>query len=288
MKQKLCLTAFFICRFCCAIAQDIQPMEILLWPNGAPGSEGKTGTENVRVTEQDDHVITNIHKPSITPYLPSAEKNTGIAIIIAPGGGHSELWITHEGYNPAKWFREHGISAFVLKYRLAREKNSTYTIDKDELADIQRAIRLVRSRAPEWHIDTAKIGVMGFSAGGELAALAAMQFGPANLNAADAIDRQDDKPDFQALIYPGNISRFEVSKNSPPVFIAGGNSDRQDISEGMAQLYLKYKQAGISAELHIYAKVGHGFGIRASNTGAVTEWPDEVMLWLEDIGFLKK
>ncbi len=274
--------------FYCATAQDIQPKEILLWPNGAPGSEGKTGIENVRITDQGDHVITNIHKPSVTPYLPDAEKNTGIAVIIAPGGGHSELWITHEGYNPVKWFREHGISAFVLKYRLAKEKNSTYTIDKDELADIQRAIRLVRSRAAEWHIDTARIGVMGFSAGGELAALAAMRFGPADINTSDAIDHQNDKPDFQVLMYPGNISRFEVSKNSPPVFIAGGNSDRPDISIGMAELYLKYKQAGVPAELHIYAKVGHGFGIRASNTGAVTAWPQEVMLWLEDMGFLKK
>jgi acetyl esterase/lipase len=288
MKQKLWLTAYLTGCFCCAMAQITQPNEILLWPNGAPGSAGKTGTENVRITDQGDHVLTNIHKPSITPYLPEGGKNTGIAIIIAPGGGHSELWITHEGYNPAQWFAAHGIAAFVLKYRLAREKGSTYTIDKDELADIQRAIRTVRSRAAEWQIDTAKIGVMGFSAGGELAALAAMRFSPADANASDVIDRQDDKPDFQALIYPGNISRFEVSKNSPPVFIAGGNSDRQDISEGMAQLYLKYKQAGVPAELHIYAKVGHGFGIRASNTGAVTEWPQEVMLWLEDMGILKR
>ena len=288
MKQKLWLTAFLTGCFCCAMAQDLQPKEIILWTNGAPGSEGKTGVENVRITDQGDHVLTNINKPSITPYLTEAGKNTGVAVIIAPGGGHSELWITHEGYNPAKWFAEHGIAAFVLKYRLAREKGSTYTIDKDELADIQRAIRLVRSRAAEWQIDTAKIGVMGFSAGGELAALAAMRFGPADANAPDIIDRQDDRPDFQALIYPGNISRFEVSKNSPPVFIAGGNSDRPDISEGMAKLYLKYKQAGVPAELHIYAKVGHGFGIRASNTGAVTEWPQGVMLWLEDMGILKK
>jgi endo-1,4-beta-xylanase len=269
------------------MAQDTVPKEILLWPNGAPGSEGKTGLENVRITEQGDHVITNIHKPSITPYLPSAEKNTGVAIIIAPGGGHSELWITHEGYNPAKWFAAHGISAFVLKYRLAKEKNSTYTIDKDELADMQRAIRLVRNRAAEWHIDTTKIGVLGFSAGGELAALSAMRYGPADPNSVDRVDRENDKPDFQALIYPGNISRFEVSKNSPPVFIAGGNSDRPDISLGMAQLYLKYKQAEVPAELHIYAKVGHGFGIRPNNTGAITDWPQQVLLWLGDLGFLK-
>ncbi|MDP9049082.1 MAG: alpha/beta hydrolase fold domain-containing protein [Bacteroidota bacterium] len=175
----------------------------------------------------------------------------------------------------------------MLKYRLARAKNSTYMIDKDELADIRRAIRLVRSRAKAWHIDTAKIGVMGFSAGGELAALAAMRFGPIGQNASDAVDRESDKPAFQALIYPGNISRYEVSKNAPPVFIAGGNGDRSDISEGMAQLYLKFKQVQVAAELHIYSNVGHGFGIRPSNSGAVTDLPNQVMLWLQDIGILK-
>src|SRR5579872_1285823 len=180
MKQKRWLAAILLCGLCCAMVQDNEPKEILLWPKGAPGSEGKTGEESLRITDQGDHVITHVNKPSITPYLPSPDKNTGVAIIMAPGGGHSELWISHEGYNPAKWFRAQGIAVFVLKYRLAKEKNSTYTIDKDEVADIQRAIRLVRSRAAEWHLDTAKIGVMGFSAGGELAALSAMRFGPAD------------------------------------------------------------------------------------------------------------
>jgi endo-1,4-beta-xylanase len=286
MKQKVWLTALLLACSCFSKAQLAQPQEILLWPNGAPGSEGKTGAENVRITDQGDHVISNVHKPSITPYIPAAN-STGAAIIVVPGGGHSELWITHEGYNPAKWFAGRGIATFVLKYRLAKEKNSTYTVDKDELADIQRAIRLVRSRAAEWHIDTAKIGVMGFSAGGELSGLAAMRFGPADINATDVTDRQPDKPAFQVLMYPGNIGRLEVSKTSPPVFIAGGNDDRVDISTGMAQLYLKYKQAGVPAELHIYAKVGHGFGLRAGNKGAITEWPQEVLLWLQDIGILR-
>jgi acetyl esterase/lipase len=287
MKYKQLLLTLLLPILCCAMIQNNEPKEILLWPNGAPGSEGKTGAESVRITDQGDHVITNIHKPSITPYLPPAEKNTGAAIIVVPGGGHSELWITHEGYNPAKWFREQGIATFILKYRLARQKNSNYTVDKDELADIQRAIRLVRSRAKEWHLDTSKIGVMGFSAGGELAALSAMRFSQADKNVADPMDRENDKPDFQVLMYPGNIGRFEVSKSSPPVFIAGGYKDRSDISEGIAELYLKYKKAQVPAELHIYANVGHGFGIRSTNTGAVAEWPQQVKLWLGDIGVLK-
>jgi acetyl esterase/lipase len=232
-----------------------EPKEILLWPNGAPGSEGKTGQEKIRISEEGDHVISNIHHPSITPYIPK-ENAPGAAVIIAPGGGHRELWIDHEGYNPAKWFRDKGIATFILKYRLARDSNSTYTIDKDELADIQRAIRLVRSRAKEWNIDTARIGVMGFSAGGEVAALSAMRFDNGNKNATDPVDRQSSRPAFQALIYPGGSNRFEVGQNAPPLFLVGGYKDRPDIAEGIAQVYLKYKQAGIPAELHIYANAG--------------------------------
>jgi acetyl esterase/lipase len=287
MRKIYLLPALFTFLSLCAMAIQTEPKEILLWPNGAPGSEGKTGPEKSRVTDQADVVISSVHKPSITPYLPVAENATGVAIIIAPGGGHSELWITHEGYNPAHWLREHGVAAFVLKYRLAMEKGSTYTVDKDELADIQRAIRLVHSRAKEWHIDTAKIGVMGFSAGGELAGLAAMRFSPADAKANDAIDRENDKPAFQGLIYPGNLNRLEITKSSPPAFIAGGYQDRADISEGVARLYLKFKQVGVPAELHIYANVGHGFGIRETNKGAVAQWPEQFRLWLADMKFIK-
>ncbi|HTJ10466.1 MAG TPA: SUMF1/EgtB/PvdO family nonheme iron enzyme [Dinghuibacter sp.] len=258
--------------------------EILLWPAGAPGSEGKTAPEKVRIAETGDHVVSSIHRPSITAFLPG--HGTGAAVIIAPGGGHSELWIDHEGYNPAKYFQSKGIAAFVLKYRLAREQGSTYTVDKEEVADIQRAIRLVRSRAKEWGIDTGRLGVMGFSAGGELAALAAMRFDSVQTSPADAIDRLSARPDFQALIYPGNSHRFHVAPNAPPVFIVAGFKDRPDISEGAAEVYLQYKRAGVPAELHIYEAVGHGFGMRPTNTGAVTGWPDRFIEWLREIGQL--
>lgn len=260
--------------------------QILLWPNGAPGSEGKSGPEKVRIAEGGDHVISNIHQPSITPYLPSANNATGAAVIIAPGGGHSELWIDHEGYHIAQWLQEHGVAAFVLKYRLAREANSTYKVDIHALGDMQRAIRLVKSRGKEWHIDTTKVGVMGFSAGGEVAALAAMRFDKPVFNSGDEIDRASCRPAFQALIYPGNSKSFEVSKNSPPVFIACGYHDRPDISEGMASLYLQYKKLNIPADLHIYSNVGHGFGLRDTNTGEVTHWPEAFRSWLADNGFL--
>ena len=119
-----------------------------------------------------------------------------------------------------------------------------------------------------------------------MAGLSAMRFSPSDQNAADPIDRESDKPDFQGLIYPGNLNRLEITKNSPPAFIAGGYKDGPDISEGMARLYLKFKEVNVPAELHIYANMGHGFGIRKSNQGAVTLWPEEFRLWLSDMGFL--
>jgi len=265
-----------------------EPKEILLWPNGAPGSAGKTAEEKETVNAAGERTVFSINKPSITPYLPSADKNSGAAIIIAPGGGHKLLSVTIEGYSPAHWLQDHGVAAFVLKNRLAKEDGSTYTVDGDELNDLQRAIRLVRSRAAEWHIDTAKIGVMGFSAGGELAALSGMRYDSGLTNAADAIDKQSSHPAFEALIYPGNSTRFEVTKNTPPTFIACGYKDRPDISEGMAQLYLKYKAANVPAELHIYGNIAHGFGLRPTQKGAVAEWPQQLYIWLGDMKFLKK
>ena len=286
MKINLLPKAMLACLLLISLLSPAQQNEILLWPNGAPGSEGKVGKEKIRVVEG-DQVLTNIHAPSVTPYIPAKDKATGAAVIIAPGGGHRELWITHEGYNEAKWFSDRGIAAFVLKYRLARDSNSTYTIDKDELADIQRAIRLVRSRAKEWNIDTARIGVMGFSAGGEVAALSAMHFDHGKAG-ANIIDKQSSRPAFQALIYPGNSTRYEVVNNAPPIFLVGGYNDRQDIAEGIALVYLKYKRAGIPAELHIYSNAGHGFGMRQRSTGAVAGWPARFEEWLSDRGFLKK
>jgi acetyl esterase/lipase len=265
-----------------------QPKEILLWPNGAPGSEGKTGEEAVRVTADGEHVVSNVHKPSLAPYLPAKDEATGAAVIIAPGGGHREMWMDHEGHNLAKFLSARGVAAFVLKYRLAREANSTYKIEEHALADMQRAIRLVRSRAQEWGILPARIGVMGFSAGGELAALASMWFDGGRVNAPDMIDRENSRPDFQALIYPGSSGRIAPTKDSPPVFLACGYKDRPDISSGLAQVYLKFKEVGVPAELHIYAEIGHGFGVRDRNRGAAGGWPARFEEWLADLGFLKK
>ena len=264
-----------------AFAAD-QPAAIPLWPHGAPGSEARVAEPE----KTDASNVTNVHNPSITPFIPASDA-TGTAVIIAPGGGHSKLCLGHEGYALAEWFRDHGIAAFVLKYRLAREKDSAYTIQDHAMADTRRAIRTVRSRAKEWGIRPDRIGIIGFSAGGELAAFAAMKSDAGNAAAADPIEHAGSRPDFQALIYPGTSNLFTVEKGMPPVFIACGYGDRPDIAEGMASLYLKYKASGVKAELHIYSNAGHGFGYRPGTTTAAGAWPFRFREWLDDSGLLK-
>lgn len=273
------------CLLLASTISSAQQKEIVLWPDGAPGSEGKTGNEKIRLYEG-EQIFSNIHRPSVTVYLPAKEKATGAAVVIAPGGGYRELWMTHEGYNVAKWLSEKGIAAFILKYRLPRDTNSTYKLETESLSDIQRAIRLVRSSAKEWNVDTARIGVMGFSAGGEVAALAAMRFDYGNANASDAVDRESSRPAFQALIYPANTRKYEVINNVPPVFLLAGYKD--EIARGIVDVYVKYKNAGVPAELHIYSNAAHGFGVRPSNTGAVTGWIDRFYDWLSERQILKK
>ena len=265
-----------------------RPKEIPLWPAGAPGSEGKTGPEIVERGTNGEQRVWNIHNPSITPYLPAKDKATGAAVVVAPGGAHRYLAIDHEGYNVAQWLSERGIAAFVLKNRLARETNSTYTIEGHAFADMQRAIRLVRSRAQEWGIKPDAVGVMGFSAGGELAALAGMKFDAGKPDTTDPLEKQNSRPDFQALIYPGRSKAIEPTKDSPPAFLACAYNDRQDISEGLAEVYLRFKKADVPAELHVYSMGGHGFGLRPSNRHAVGGWAARFEEWLGDRGFLKR
>ena len=255
-----------------------QPAALPLWPNGASGSEARMA----EAEKVDGSNVTNVHNPSITPFLPAEGKATGVAIVIAPGGGHSKLCLGHEGYALGQWMADHGIAAFILKYRLAREPGSSYTIQDHAMADARRALRTVRSRATEWHIKPDRIGIMGFSAGGELAAFAAMQSDAGKADAADTIERASCRPDFQALIYPGTSDLFTVEKGMPPLFIACGYRDRPDISKGMASLYLKYKEAEVPAELHVYSNVGHGFGYRDGTTTGAGDWPFRFREWLVD------
>ena len=266
------------------LAAESKPMA--LWPNGAPGSEARTNEPEKVDAKPGQNNVSNVHNPSITPFLPAADKATGTAIIIAPGGGHRVLCLGHEGDSLAQWFADQGIAAFVLRYRLAREEGSKYTVDEHAMADTRRAIRTVRSHAKEWNIKSNRIGILGFSAGGELAALAAMDSDDGDANAANDIDKASSRPDFQVLIYPGSSSRFTVQPGMPPAFIALGANDRDDISIGMAQLYLKYKEAKVPAELHIYSNAGHGFGFRPDSTNAAGDWPMRLREWLADSGLL--
>lgn len=262
-----------------------QPVDLGL---NDPASEINTTSETVRVTPEGEHVITHVQRPSIIPYLPDSGQATGAAVIIAPGGGHSELWIEHEGYNVAEWLRSHGVAAFVLKYRLAREKGSRFTVEGTELGDMQRAIRMVRSRSKEWEIDPNRIGVMGFSAGGELAALASTRYDEGMLSSTDALERWSSKPDFQALLYPAIPHDPRLTADTPRAFLACGDNDRPDISQGLPEFYLALSRLHVSTELHIYAGVGHGFGVRTSNPAAVAGWTLRFLEWMSAQGLLKQ
>ncbi len=272
-----------------ALATTLSAQEIKLWPQGAPGSEGHTSAEVVETASNGERKITNIHFPSITPFLAPAEKATGAAVIVVPGGGHKNLCITHEGDNVAHWLADHGITAFVLKNRLASEPNSPYTVDGHAVPDLQRALRLVRSRASEWKVSPAALGVMGFSAGGELYYMATQTSDAGHAESPDPIEHLSSRPDFQMLIYPGRSQRMAPAAGQPPTFLAASANDREDIAEGLANVYLLYKKAHVPVELHLYASGGHGFGLRPEKEKPtpVDGWINRGLEWLIDRGFSK-
>ena len=254
---------------------------VALWPTGAPGSEArKNEPEEIK-----GETVLNVHNPSVIVFMPPRAVNTGVALVLAPGGGHTSLWIMHEGFNPAQALADKGVAVFVLKNRL---QSSGYKFDVEGLADMQRAIRLVRSRAAEWGVDPAKVGAGGFSAGGELAELAALRNDPGTPDAGDPIERFSSRPDFQVLIYPGKSQLIQPVAGSPPAFLAAGYDDRPDISVGLAEAYLRFKKAGVQAELHLYAKTGHGFGLRPERAGqSHQEWPVHLVSFLRQLGVIK-
>jgi acetyl esterase/lipase len=267
--------------------------EIPLWSNGAPGSEGKTAKE-VDEPPNKDHgylKVTGVHNPSITVFLPPRETATGAAMVIAPGGGHQFLNFDQEGTYVAEYLNRIGVAGFVLKYRLAREPGSTYKIEEHALVDAQRAIRLIRNRAEEWHINTARVGIMGFSAGGEVAALASTRFDAGKAEAGDPIDRLSSRPDFDALIYPGiRAENYTIPKDMPMTFMLCADNDKGP-SAALAGLYPMLKAAGIKTEVHVYASGGHGFGINPSTRNpspVATTWQLRLGDWLKDIGALKR
>jgi len=250
----------------------------LLWPATADAPVEKVQASGA------ERIVTSVHRPSIVYYPAAADKATGTAVIIAPGGSHKELWVDHEGHLPARWLSERGVASFVLKYRLGKQEGSPYTVEEHALADILRAMRMVRSQSQEWGIR--RIGVMGFSAGGELAALAAMRYEQPPGLIHDAIDRQPSRPDFQVLVYPSKPARYVVTKQSPPAFITGGYDDHPSIIDESANLFVRFRQQGVRAELHLYAHAGHGYGFREANKGGLASWPQRLYEWMGDEGLL--
>jgi endo-1,4-beta-xylanase len=262
-----------------AHAADSEPQRILLWPAGAPGAVVHGGEETVRITDQGEHVVSNVHQPSLTVYLPK-QGASGAGVVVIPGGGHRELWTDHEGHAIARFLTDQRVAAFVLYYRLERAPNSTYKIEQHALQDLQRALRLVRSRAAEWAVDPDKIGTMGFSAGGQLALLCAMRFDAGQAEAVDPVERFSSRPAFAALIYPGGWPEVTFDANTPPMFLLSGSDDRPGVLTTLTQVFTLLRDAKVPAELHFYDGVPHGFGLRASNTGPVSRWPTQFVEWL--------
>jgi acetyl esterase/lipase len=267
------------------------PAAIPLWAEGAPGSEGqlsplKAYWESYSTAAGTTWyaVLSNINNPAIVPFLPPPEKATGAAIVVCPGGGDRFLAMEHEGYAVGKWFSGHGVAAFVLEYRLSKAPGSNYRVNVHSLMDAQRAIRTVRSRAKEWRVDPSRVGIIGFSAGGEVAALAATQFGTPVKGSSDPVDGLDCRPDFQGLFYPGLPHPLPIpNAQTPPAFLCGAYDDGFHLTTPMVQYYLKLAEAGVPTELHVYAQGGHGFGIRDQDK-AVYSWMPLFAAWLATVG----
>lgn len=277
------LTSSLLLLFMAAAFAQEQPQEIPLWPNGAPGFEARRNEPQLAK----DWWIRNVHNPSITVYLPPKEKANGAAVVICPGGGHRELVFNAEGCEAALFLNTLGVTAFALKYRLAREENSPYSLDKHPREDAYRAMRLVRSRAAEWNIDPNRVGMMGFSAGGEVVAMIAYAAGEGDANAADPIDRLNGKPNFQILIYPGPLGIPEaVPPDAPPAFLLAAIDD-PCCAEPTLDLLQKYHAAKLRAEAHIYAQGAHAFNMgNRSQLKTINTWPQRLADWLIDSGIV--
>jgi acetyl esterase/lipase len=272
------LTTFALLLAASATGAD-GPERIPLWPKGAPGFESRRDEPEVAK----DYWVRNIHNPSVTAYLLPKEKATGAAVIICPGGGHRELVFNAEGAEAARYLNSLGVAAFALKYRLGREKDSPYKIDVHAREDGLRAMRLVRSRAGEWGIDPKRVGIMGFSAGGEVASMVAYSPGEDDPDADDPIDRLGSRPDFQVLIYPGPLGiPDKVPQDAPPAFLLVANDDR-GASRVVASLFQKYRDARAPVELHVFARGGHAFNMgNRSKLETLKHWPQRLAEWMSD------
>jgi acetyl esterase/lipase len=263
-----------------AFAQS-DPFVIPLWSKGAPGFEKLR-----EVPEQaKDYWVKNINNPTLTVFLPPKDKATGAAVVICPGGGHRLLVFNAEGIEPAKFLSNLGVAVFVLKYRLGRDTNSPYKVEVHAREDGCRAMRLVRSRAAEWGIDTNRIGMMGFSAGGEVVDM--VTFAPSSAH-NDAIDKQSAKPNFLIQIYPGpGFIPDEIPADAPPIFLLAANDD-MCCSPSVVKLLEEYRKAKVPVEAHILTRGDHGFNMgNRSKLKSINTWPQRMADWLSDNNYLK-
>jgi acetyl esterase/lipase len=284
-----------------------EPLVLPIWPGAVPGDYGATGPERVRAASEaptkDAKWITNVTKPSLTVFRPGKDRNVGTAIIICPGGGYWNLAWDLEGEEVAARLNAAGITACVLKYRVPRREGQPERLPAPgPLLDAQRAVSLVRSRAAKWSIDSNRIGIVGFSAGGHLAVATATRFDERGYEPLDEIDKASCRPDFAVAVYPGYFIEqrpagvepdksvlapyMQIPKTTPPIFLVHASDDPVASSENSALLYLALKRANVSTELHIYSKGGHGFGVR-NNTLPGSTWPDACFAWLKDCGLVR-
>ncbi|HUY35975.1 MAG TPA: alpha/beta hydrolase [Pirellulales bacterium] len=279
---------------CQGPAKPFQGPVELLWPDGAPDAVG---------TEPAD-------KPSLSVHRHPSDKMNGAAVIVCPGGGYGGLADSYEGHDVAEWFNTLGVTALVLKYRLAPRYRHPAPLN-----DAQRAIRLVRARAGEWQIDPRRIGILGFSAGGHLASTAGTHFDPGRAAAGDIIDRQSCRPDFLVLCYPvvtmtgesthvgsrNNLlgenadlqlaehlsNEKQVTPDTPPTFMFHTNEDSAVPPENSVLFYLALRKAKVPAELHVYEKGAHGVGL-GRKSPALASWPGLLAAWLKGRGILER
>ena len=278
----------------CSAAEPSQTLE--LWPEGAPGEKGDLGQEQDLTKPTDGQIagkplirLGNVARPSIAVYRPAPDKDTGTAVVVCPGGGYHILAMDLEGTEVCEWLNSVGVTGVLLKYRVPRraglEKHTA------ALQDAQRAMGIVRAHAKEWGIDPKRIGVLGFSAGGHLAAAVSNRYAQRDYSPVDASDLVSCRPDFTVLIYPAYLTvkeendkiapELEISRSTPPTFLAMAQDDPVRVETAIFYA-LALKNAGVLMELHIYPTGGHGYGLRPSSD-LVTTWPRRVEEWLEKL-----
>jgi acetyl esterase/lipase len=302
--------AVLCCLGACAVvhanAAVWQPAEghqqIALWPGAPPDAKPLPGPEQMNVGKgliggKPVISITNVDRPTITLYAPTAD-STGAAVLVIPGGGFEILAMDLEGTDVCDWLVAKGIACVLLKYRVPSRPYHWQTntrphnleVPVESLEDTQRAMRLVRFHAAEWHVDPHRLGVLGFSAGGYLVAQISTNFAKALYAPADAADNQSSRPDFAVAVYPGHLSTQDnrlnpnvpVSKETPPTFIVQAEDDHVDGVEQALVYFRALSDAQVPVEMHLYAKGGHAFGLRPTQE-PITHWPALVEDWLRTI-----